>query len=355
MSRRLSYSEISTAQTCTARWDMSYSDRLAGSSLKSRRIAPILSDGRAWGAGVAAFHADAGNLLGLFSGVEAMRVSVDEDLAFMADAGVLTDATLDQRTATLERLEAMLRHYAELDDPLANLTRLEDEIVVPIPSRTGPRGSSRYQFGAKIDGFTVDHNGDDWLVEFKLRNKLQPRWVIELLRQYRWYAWARQRESGRRVVGILVDERLNVAPRPPKVLKSGQVSTHSRQLTTVNAYVAACESAGHDPDPEMVMTLGQRVWQQRVAIMFRPGELEEAGRELTSAAIDIRDLDNGVKFPTRNASERTCSGCRFRMICNDPYGSLVDDLFLRTVPKRLRDAAPEAVQEQSTTTQEAVL
>jgi hypothetical protein len=310
-------------------------------------VAAILRDGRAWGAGVAAFHQATDNLLAMWDGLEAMRVSVDEDLAFMAEAGVLTDEALEQRGATLQRLEMLLRHYAQLAEPLANLTRLEDEIVVPIPSRTGSgRGSTKYQYGAKIDGFTVDHNDDEWLVEFKLRGRLHPRWVIELLRQYRWYAWARQRESGRRVVGILVDERWNEVPRPPKVLKNGAVSSDQRQITTVPLYLEACRERGQDPDPEFVMTLGQRIWQQRVPVMFRPGELEEAGRELVSAAIDIRDLDNGTKWPTRNASERTCNGCRYKRICNDPHGQLVDDLFLRTPPKRLRADQPV---EQSTT------
>jgi hypothetical protein len=162
--------------------------------------------------------------------------------------------------------------------------------------------------------------------------------VIELLRQYRWYAWARQREAGRRVVGIIVDERLNAVPKPAKVLKNGSVSADRAQLTTPELYLEACERQGQAPDPEMVMVLGERHWQQRVPILFRPGELEEAGKELTSAAIDIRDLDNGTKWPTRNASERTCGGCRYRRICNDPVGELVDDLFLRVAPKRNRDA-----------------
>jgi hypothetical protein len=342
MSRRLSYSEITMAQSCTAQWDFAYGGRLAGDTLKSRHVAPILRDGRAWGAGVAAYHASSHTLLAFADGMDAIRASLDDDLAFMREAGVMTDVTLDQRVESMDRLERMLRHYTELDMGFSNLTRLEDEIVIPVPSRSGSgRGSTRYQYGAKIDGFTVDHNGDEWIIEFKLRKRLQARWVIELLRQYRWYAWARQKESGRRVVGIIVDERLNAVPQPPRILKNGQVSNDVRQLVTPAAYRAACAERDQPPDPEMVMTLSQRAWQQRVAVLFRPGELEEAGRELTSAARDIRDLDNGDRWPTRNASERQCGMCRFRRICNDPHGQLVDDLFVRTQPKRLRDVAPE--------------
>jgi hypothetical protein len=340
MGRRLSYSEIAMSQSCAARWDFAYGGRLAGDALKSRHILPILRDGRAWGAGVAAYHAASSSLLGIMDGIAAIRESIDDDLAYMQESGVMTDATLDGRTDALTRLEAMLRHYVSLADPMDNLTRLEDEIVVPVPARTHTgRGSSRYSYMAKIDGFTVDHNGDEWIVEFKLRRKLQPRWVIELLRQYRWYAWARQRESGRRVVGVIVDERLNAVPRPAKVLKGGAVSTDKRQMTTVPLYLQACDDVGQAPDPELVMELQSRQWQQRVAILFRPEELDEAGYELTSAGITIRDLDNGHVWPTRNASERNCGGCPFKRICADPSASLVDEQFVRIPAKRDREAA----------------
>jgi hypothetical protein len=345
MSRSLSFSEVSTAQTCKARWAFSYGGQLTGgTTLKSRHVLPILRDGRAWGAGVAAWHERSSQtLLAYVEALDVMRQSLDEDLAFMKDAGVMTNATLDQRNDAMGRLERMFHHYTSLSEPLANLTRLEDTIDVAVPSRSGKRGSSRYRFGAKIDGFTEAEQNADWIVEFKLRKKLNPRWFIELARQYLYYAWARQRESGRRVIGIVVDERLNAIPNLPKILRSGRVSSDKDQLTTVPFYLAACEQAGQDPDPETVMALQARTWQQRVFVLFRPDELEEAGRELVSAAKDIRDLDSGELYPVRNASQIVCNGCRFKRICKDPTGSLVDELFIRTTPKRLRDQ--EAIQQ----------
>jgi len=276
--------------------------------------------------------------------LDVMRASIDEDLAFMRDMGVMTDATLDQRNGALLNLEMMLFHYISLCDPLANLTRLEHTIDVPIPSRTGVRGSSRYRFGAKIDGFTEAEQDADWIVEFKLRTRLNPRWFIELAPQYKWYAWARQRETGRRVIGIIVDERLNAVPKPPKRLRSGAVSNDKDQLTTVPQYLEACAEVGQDPDPEMVLALQGRTWQQRVYVLFRPDELEEAGRELVSAAKDIRDLDSGELYPIRNASQLVCNGCRFKRICKDPTGQLVDDLFLRVPAKQDREAIQQPLE-----------
>jgi hypothetical protein len=330
--------------TCPAKWDFAYGGRLAGDALKPRHIKPILSEGRAWGAGVAAYHQNAGTLLGLMDGLDAMRQSIDSDLVDMTEAGVATDQSVDNSLGTLARLERMLHHYSHLDrNPLDNLTRLEDEIIVPVPSRTGKRGSTLYKYGAKIDGFTSTASGDEWIVEFKLRKRLQPRWVIELLRQYRWYAWARQRESGHRVIGVIVDERLNEVPQPPRILKDGSVSSAKRQLTAVDDYIKACQERGQATDLDLVLELQQRIWQQRVYIIFRPGELEEAGRELTAGALDIRDLDNGMRWPTRNASALNCQMCAYSRICADPTSGLTDELFLRVPPKRLRDAAAEVI------------
>jgi hypothetical protein len=319
-----------------------YGGRLAGDALKPRHVLPVLRDGRAWGAGVAAWHQAGTNLLAFMDALAVMRESVDADLQFMEDSGVLTDTALDARNDALARLEQMLRHYVSLDDPLPNLTRLEDTIDVPVPSRSGLRGSNRYRYGGKIDGFTVDENGDEWIVEFKLRGKLHPRWLVELMRQYRWYAWARQRESGRKVVGMVIDERWNEIPKPPKILRNGSVSNDKAQKTTVPLYLEACRERGQDPDMEAVLEFQSRIWQQRIYVLFRPDELAKAGLELTSAARTVQALDSGEVYPVRNASQVVCNGCRFKRICADPNGELVDELFLRVPPKRLRET--EAIQ-----------
>ena len=136
--------------------------------------------------------------------------------------------------------------------------------------------------------------------------------MIELARQYRWYAYARQRESPRRVVGLILDERLNRAPQPPKRLKSGKVSVDQDQVTTGKMYLDACNEVGQEVDPALYLHFQQRIWQQRVYLLFRPDELREAGLELTSAARGIRDLDSGATYPVRNSKAFTCNFCRFR-------------------------------------------
>jgi CRISPR/Cas system-associated exonuclease Cas4 (RecB family) len=108
-------------------------------------------------------------------------------------------------------------------------------------------------------------------------------------------------------------------------------------MCTQEAYEAACEEFGVDPSPDAVEYLGNRMWQQRVPIVFRDGELEETGRNLITAAKLIGLLDTGELEPLRNAKPSTCNGCPFRDVCDDPNEEVVDLLFERRPPKRDRD------------------
>lgn len=326
--RLLSYSEIDTALTCWARWDMAYGGRLAGDCLEPKRLAPILSGGRAWGAAVAAYHAESSNLLGPWAGHVALKDSLHADGA---------DAPLEERIQVEIRLSEMLDHYIASAGPLGNLSRLEEQLVEPLPSRTGQRRSGAYRFLCFIDGWTVDADGHAWLVEFKLRKQLTPLRQIVLGRQIRWYAWALE-QHGIKPVGVIVDERLNEVPKPPRILKSGKPSHAKDQLTTPEWYSMVCQEHEEDVNLETLVALGQRTWQQRAKIMFRAGEIEEAGHDLVSAAKLIRDLDSGELSPIRHASKMNCNGCRFRDVCSDPQDRyFVDELFDRKPPKRDRE------------------
>lgn len=359
-SRALSYSEISMAMTCQARHAFAYTGHLTdGQTLKRRSIAPILSQGRAWGASVAAWHAfsDDPSLLGYWNPIqaklaahEALRASYAQDLLEQEELGVFLPA--EQVAEQADDLGEILDHYMATATRLDGLTRLEGELNEPIPSRTGKRGSSRYRFQGYIDGFRRDHEDHEWIVEFKLRAGLTPLELLQLSRQIRWYAWARQRETGVPVVGCVVDERLNVAPKPPRLViksrKKGETTygpSHAKdQITTPELYISVCEEFGDEPKPETLDALKRRVWQQRQPILFRPGELEEAGRELVSAAKLVRDLDLGHLYPVRNAQLQLCRGCRFREACANPGDRLyLDVIFERTEPKRLRPPREEPV------------
>lgn len=343
--RSISFSEVTKAMTCQAlaSWDLTYSDRLAGSSLRRRELAPILSDGRAWGAGVAAYHVAAHtDPFVEMVATKAMLESYADDLAKMHQRGFNPDPakTVEQEEMLLE----MLGHYIDTAKPFPNLTRLEGEIEVPIWARSGRGFSNKYRFKCFIDGYTVDYEGHQWIVEFKLRTQLQDPEQMQRNRQPRWYAWALrelQRAQGLPddIYGVIIDERKKVAPKAARLLTAGRkvpAPSHAKdQLCTLESYLLLCEECDVEPKPETKLALGQRVWQQRFPILFRPGELDEAGLELISAAEMIRDLDSGSRYPIRNAKDSNCRGCEFKRICNDPMDKFyVEALFDRSTPKR---------------------
>jgi hypothetical protein len=337
--RLLSHTEIETALTCFARWDFAYGGRLAGDALKPLTTPPVLYEGRAWGAAVAAWHAHQGELFATWNAHDALRASLADDAERMAKTGwplppeQIVDAEL--------RLGAALDHYIATTEPLDNLTRLEAELLVGIPSRGGKHASTRYRFLAYIDGYST-LEAQQWVVEFKWRSWLTPPELLQRQRQPRWYAYALGQEQGFHPTGVIIDERLSVPLAEPKVLKNGKPSHDKRQRITAEDYIDTCRERDDEPHLDVVQSLRERQWQQRVPILFRPGELEEAGRELRDAAKLIRDLDSGVLYPLRHATRATCNGCRFRDICAEPQDTTyVDTLFRRTLPKRLREEHTE--------------
>jgi hypothetical protein len=344
--RLLSYTEIETAQTCFARHAFRYTGHLTeGDALLRRSIPTRLSEGRAWGIAVAKWHTGPRTLLRGLEAAEGVYASLAADEAQMLERGIRVSA--DEQVAVAAHLLDLLEHYTTTSDPLGNLTRLEDEVVVALPSRTGRKHSTRYRYQCFIDGWTYDDDGHPWLLEFKLRSRLSSVDLVQKSRQLRWYSWALREAKGIEPVGVLLDERLNLAPQDPRLVKArrkgdgidGYVPSHATdQVTTSERYEYVCRYYGVEPSRETAEHLDRRVWQQRVPILFRPGELDEAGEELVSAAKLIRDLDSGALYPIRNARAALCGGCDFQSICSAPGDRLfVDTLFERVVPKRKRE------------------
>jgi PD-(D/E)XK nuclease superfamily protein len=346
--RLLSHTEISTAQTCFAQWDFKYGGRLAGSALQARELVPLLSNGRAWGAGVAAWHAHASHfsLLQEYEETEArwlaqqaVRDSIALDAADSIDRGAFPNVEREIDRALF--VGECLDHYMATAEKLPGLTRLEGEMLVPIPSRNSNRASTRYRFHGFIDGYNESAAVP---VEFKFRTKLLDPDLIRRSRQPRYYAWAWQQLAEVPIDALIYDERLAVVPKPARIVHGRKKGTftvsHARdQLCTAEAYQAACAEFDIDPHDDTVAALEARQWQQRIEIIFRPGELEEAGRELVSAGVLIQQLDSGAIYPLRNAKASTCNACDFRSICSNPRDDLyVDMLFERDVPKRQRPA-----------------
>lgn len=335
MIRTISHTEVRALAICEAQHDFRYGGQLAGDALRPRSATPRMREGRAWGRAVATWH-ETGDAR---EAARALMHALAEDADEQRAAGVYET---EVHAAMAARLGGILDHYVTTTEPLP-LTEPEHDIVVPIPSRTGRRASSRYRFAGFLDGIHTDADGRHWIVEFKLRATLSSFEQLALDRQGRRYAWAWQQRTGEPVAGVIYDERLAEAPKAPKVLASGKVSTDKRQITTPELYAAACMDAGQDPDLDTMQALAARRWQQRERIIFRPDELAETGAELVALAQRVGDLDNG-RLPIRTPHPAHCRGCSFREICPNPHDRpLVDANFERVPAKRDRDIQiPEA-------------
>lgn len=323
--RTISHSEASTALDCQARHAFAYTGQLTnGDALKPKTTHVLLRQGRAWGAAVAALHE---------MGAEHARVALTAHLS-LASAEQIQAGLFDEAAhrELVTHLNDLLEHYIQTAEPLP-INRLEHEIQVAAPARSGTRASTRYRYQAFFDGAHIDSAGRTWIVEFKLRKQLSSLEQIVLSRQTRWYAWAYQATTGKQVAGVVVDERLNQAPSPVKVNKDGTPS--KVQSCRLDDYIAAWQELGREPDEEIVAKLAARQWHSRHVVIFRPGELQEAGLQIASAANLINQLDTGALFPVRNPSRMRCPGCAYRDICPNPGDTvLVDALFNRVPAKR---------------------
>lgn len=319
MSRALSHSELRSLVSCEAQWDFSYGGRLAGSALKPKIVTPRMREGRAWGRAVAALHEH-----GIREASKALILALEADASEQMEAGVYDS---EAAAAMLDRLDAMLRHYELTAEPFA-LTDPEHAFSV---------AADGFDFTGYLDGLHRDADDHIWIVEFKLRGTLSSFEQLALDRQGLRYAWAWRQVTGTEPAGVIYDERLNEVPHPPNINKNGKPSTDKRQLCTPEDYRQACDAAGVEPDEETLVAFGARKWQQRQAITFRPGELDEVEQEVHSLAARVRDLESG-RFPVRVALRAICGGCSFRDICPNPTDTeLVDSLYTRVPAKRYRE------------------
>jgi len=326
MSRLISHSEVSAALQCQAKHDYRYVGQLAGSALNPKTTPVLLREGKAWGAGVAAYHATGDDSVAHL----AMREVLDED------AGRLKELSLfmpEEHDETVSKLVSALNHYISSAERMP-IGDLEKEIVTPI--------NDGFDYQCFFDGVYRKDDGHVWLVEFKLRKSLSSFEQVVLSRQIRWYAWAYFKDTGEMPTGVIVDERLNAAPKPVKLNQDGRPS--KTQSCTVEDYREMCERQGFDVAEDVVAKLSAKRWQQRFPVIFRPDEIEEAGRQLESACKLISALDGGELYPIPNPSQFNCGGCSYRDICSKPVDAeFIDELFERVPAKKDRKIEKEQV------------
>jgi hypothetical protein len=323
--RLISQSEAGKALECQADWDFRYGGTLAGSALKPRLLKPVMDDGTAWGRAIAAWHAAPDPRYRYFLARTELEQALVDIRAERAKLGLPPD--LEGEADRRARLEAILHdHDRNRRAPALRIEAVERRLVVPIPA-PGPAG---WALDLYIDLVSVDEYGTPGIVENKLRTSLTSGKLV-VSRQVRWYAWA-WREVYGKAPRVIVDERKNGVPSPGVTLKQDGTPA-KRQSCGLAEYLEACRELGLEPNADTVRSIERKRWHARHELYLTPDELDDAGREVASAALLILDLEAG-RWPIRNAGRR-CGGCFYRYVCNDPRDSeLVDALFVRRPSKR---------------------
>lgn len=329
MSKRLlSHSEISTAYDCMAKHSYAYTGTLTGGdALKPKRVHVNLREGRAWGAGIAAWHYTGDKSAAHAAMAKSLAADAEElQLVGFYDA--------QEHHATKNKLAAILEHEIGVSGRL-DMVELEAHLLVPVRTAKGRR-STKFQFEGYLDGVHQDGMGRSWIVEWKLRKRLSSLDQIAKMPQIRRYAWAYQEMTGTTPAGVIVDERLNAAPADVKHNKDGSIS--KVQSCTPLAYVTACGQLDQEPDEEVLATLSAKEWGRRHTIFLTEREVAGAGADLMASAVYVNMLDDGRLRPVRNPNPMRCPGCAYREICDTPEDAdLIDALFDRLPPKRDRE------------------
>jgi CRISPR/Cas system-associated exonuclease Cas4 (RecB family) len=301
----ITQSMVASLLQCPAKFSFEYGD-MAGFPIRPKVPALRLREGRAWGEAAQRYHAYAlsDHPRAVSEATRGIVEMLEEDAQAMRDAGMWDETEHDE---TVAKMFDILAHYCATSEPL-NLIQREHELSLVFPDFT-------YQ--CHIDGVHQDPDGGIWIVEFKLRGagRMTPLDQIQLWRQIRWYALSYGVNYGQPVRGVIVDERLNDAPKPVRYNKDGAVS--ATQSCTYEAYLAACaerRQMPHDPTSDRLLA---KTWHQRHELILTADEMEDARIELGSAAKLTGLYRDHELAPIRNPGP-LCATCAYNVICPSP-------------------------------------
>lgn len=324
MTRLFSDSQATSLQSCQVQYDLRSVGHLTGGyTLAPRTPKLILRGGKAFGAGIQAYHAAEG----VDAALRAIREAVAKDAEDITEQGGVVDLEEEQNLIT--NCSEILQHYARFHEPLG-LSATEHYIRAKVM-----RG---WDYEGYIDG-VIERTSGTWLYESKFRKQLSGLDQIMRRRQIWWYAWAYREQHGVAPIGMIFEEILNDNPSPIRFNQDGKPS--AVQSCTKMEYIAACRDAKVEPNQRTLDCLGMKRYWRRDEIIFDERGLEMAERQILSAAKQISMFDRGIVYPIHNPEKIRCNGCSFKEICLNPLDEeLVDALFTRTTPARLKPAKP---------------
>jgi len=163
--------------------------------------------------------------------------------------GNLNGLSYDESYRFLEDLNEAIRLYQiQLRDCIVDreIIKIMSERTFRVPivsTRTPRRYTTKHDFMGKVDAIFIDKNNKIWIYELKTRagNKIEDHAEFHQAPQTTGYAYAMTRVFDQPVLNIIYHVVRRTPPRPPRILKNGNVSVDKRQNTTATLFRAELE------------------------------------------------------------------------------------------------------------------
>lgn len=214
-----------------------------------------------------------------------------------------------------ERLElgiGMLENYANhyKDNDFYEVLYVEIEFEVEIPGLPG------YVYQGRIDAIVRDKNGRIWIVDHKTRGQFGDTEWADMDEQSGSYCWAIQEMLGIKVHGVVFNELLKAAPKPPQVLQSGNLSKNKQWRGTRDYFIKCLAENGQGLSgyEDFIDYLGSRPnpYFRRIQVHRSQRELQLLGERIQLEALDMYDPNVRI-YPAPGMFN--CMGCSYRVPC----------------------------------------
>ncbi len=212
------------------------------------------------------------------------------------------------------------RYRKQYKDDNFQFLEIEKEFNVPIRNPETDCKSRNFEFKGFADGL-VKINDVYWLMEHKTASQINNQYKAKLTidNQSIAYIEALQRVYDIKIKGVIYNVILKDVPNPPKVLKSGKLSTAKNQKTTHELYLRAIQERGEGSEDytDILEELkrNRKEYFYREYITFTENDLEEWRVELWDLQKNIQEAIRKEQF-YKNTGQCTGFGtCRFFDIC----------------------------------------
>lgn len=288
-----------TEASCDHRWLIGYGLGLA----KVGPRAQPLDRGTIWHAGLEAYTRPGMAGVQYAAAVQAIkdaghRLAVER----LGPLAGMDSAAQEDTALALDMLERYHAHHGGAEPWV--LLESEATFVASVVNEDG-NTSPVTRYAGKVDKLVMLAAADGlWLVEHKSTTMDLARWVeTQTYRpQALSYAWAVQRVTGKRVLGVIYDLALAKAATLPEAMPCTADRKRLRNVagvptTTAERYLAALALHGFDLDDQEFYrpTLAalqdreaQGWWFRRHHVRFRPEDIERTGREIYTVATRLR-------------------------------------------------------------------